>query len=297
MTSHPEFKFSTIVYMSKYAKLHQGKPVELSLFKKVAEKNKPTRKVIEVAPERTISVDLVDMHTQPDNGNNYIFNAIDIFSRKAWSYPLKKKDIPSIKGAFEKLFEEVKPAKIWGDEEASWKSNEMKAFFAKHNVVFYHTYGKHKASVVERFNRTMKEQMFKSHGEGKKMQNWTPFIKKFVPFYNRTEHKGIQNMTPNFVHGNKEAQDETRIKVFEPYFTTKKKTKNAFNLGDRVHVKRRKTIFEKGYTKTFTDEIFTISHLNTGMPQTYKLIDSKNMQIKGSFYERELLKAKIQEEE
>ena len=181
---------------------------------------------------------------------------------------------------------ELTPQKIWADREAAWTSKEMKGFFEREGVELYHTDGKHGAAIVERFNRTMKEQMHKSHGDGKKMIGWTPFVSRFITLYNKTEHKGIDNMKPHEVHNYKEKQDDVRIQNFS-MIQTKKKTKANFSIGDEVHIRRQKSFFEKGYTKTFTDEVFTIDQIKSSNPVTYGIRDKSNKIISGVFYDRD----------
>ena len=68
------------------------------------------------------SCDLVDMtkYSRMNKGYKYIFTNIDIFSKYAWSFPLKTKTIKEIKPCFEKIFKERKPNFIWSDQEASF---------------------------------------------------------------------------------------------------------------------------------------------------------------------------------
>jgi len=51
-------------------------------------------------------------------------------------------------------------------------------------------------------------------------------------------------------------------------------------------------VFDKGYTPNWTEEVFTIDKIQCTNPITYKLKGLNNEEIKGSFYEPELLKAK-----
>ena len=46
--------------------------------------------------------------------------------------------------------------------------------------------------------------------------------------------------------------------------------------------------FEKGYTANWTEEVFTIEKVQATIPYTYKLKDTKNETIQGTFYEPEL---------
>ena len=50
-------------------------------------------------------------------------------------------------------------------------------------------------------------------------------------------------------------------------------------------------MFDKGYTPNWTEEMFTVDKIEYTNPVIYKLKDLNNEEIKGSFYEPELLKA------
>ena len=79
-------------------------------------------------------------YSRMNKGYKYIFTNIDIFSKYAWSFPLKIKTIKDIKPCFQKIFKERKPSYIWGDEESAFFSKEMLKFFEAHNVKIYITY-------------------------------------------------------------------------------------------------------------------------------------------------------------
>ena len=66
--------------------------------------------------------------------------------------------------------------------------------------------------------------------------------------------------------------------------------KHKFKVGDNVRITKKKSIFEKGYTPRWTEEIFTVSELRYTDPPTYKITDMNGEEIKGSFYEQELQK-------
>ena len=50
-------------------------------------------------------------------------------------------------------------------------------------------------------------------------------------------------------------------------------------------------MFDKGYTPKWTEEVFIIDKIQNTKPITYKLKDQNDEDIKGSFYEPEILKA------
>ena len=71
------------------------------------------------------------------------------------------------------------------------------------------------------------------------------------------------------------------------------KQKPKFKIGDKVRIsKYKRNVFDKGYTPNWTEELFTIDKIQYTNPITYEIKDLNNEEIKGSFYEPELLKAK-----
>jgi len=66
-----------------------------------------------------------------------------------------------------------------------------------------------------------------------------------------------------------------------------------FKVGDKVRIsKYKRKVFDKGYTPNWTEEVFTIDKIQYTNPITYRLEDLNAEEIKGSFYDPELLKAK-----
>ena len=106
------------------------------------ELNKPVinkferKKVIVNHIDEIHSCDLVDMqkYSKVNRGYKYIFTNIDIFSKYAWSFPLKIKTVKEIKSCFQKIFKERKPKYIWSDQESAFFSKEMLNFFKDNNV-------------------------------------------------------------------------------------------------------------------------------------------------------------------
>ena len=92
------------------------------------ELNKPVinkferKKVIVNHIDEIHSCDLVDMvkYSKVNKGYKYIFTNIDIFSKYAWSFPLKTKPIKDIKPCFEKIFKQRNPKYIWSDQESAF---------------------------------------------------------------------------------------------------------------------------------------------------------------------------------
>ena len=88
---------------------------------------------------------------------------IDIFSKYGWIKPLKDKKTESVSKAFNEIFKKIKrkPTMLWTDKGSEFISKHFKEFLKKEKITLYHTENEEKSSVVERWNRTMKNRMWK----------------------------------------------------------------------------------------------------------------------------------------
>ena len=57
-----------------------------------------------------------------------------------------------------------------------------------------------------------------------------------------------------------------------------------FKVGKEVRISKYKTIFAKGYTPNWSEEVFVISKIKNAVPWTYVLKDLNGEEIIGSFY-------------
>ena len=105
------------------------------------------------------SADLQDLSSlsKYNKGYKFLLNVIDLFSRYAYSVPLKTKSANEVTEAFEKLFDVKHPNKLWTDRGKEFVNNRIKQVLEKRNIELYHVYNEGKACVVERFNRTLGE--------------------------------------------------------------------------------------------------------------------------------------------
>ena len=163
----------------------------------------------------------------------------------------------------------------------------MKELLDKHNIILYSTENEEKSSVVERWNRTMKNKMWKMFTAN----NNTVYYDKLdnlVKSYNSTKHSSIK-MTPMEASKKK---DEGTV-YFNLYSDMEPLSNSKFKVGDKVRIsKYKRPVFDKGYTPNWTEELFKVNKIQYINPVTYELKDLNNVEINGSFYESELLKAK-----
>ena len=74
------------------------------------------------------------------------------------------------------------------------------------------------------------------------------------------------------------------------------KPKNPkFSIGHKVRIsKYNRRVFDKGYTPNWTEEVFVVDKIMLTKPVTYHIVDLLGEKVEGSFYEKELQKAKQQ---
>ena len=114
-------------------------------------------------------------------------------------------------------------------------------------------------------------------------------LPELVKDYNQSKHSGIK-MTP--VEASKKKNEGTVY--FNLYGNIAPlSSKPKYKIGDIVRIsKYKRKTFDKGYTPNWTEKIFTVDKIQYTNPVTYKIKDLNNEEIKRSFYEPELLKAK-----
>ena len=184
--------------------------------------------------------------------------------------------------AFRSIFREGRiPKRIQSDEGTEFENRHVRELFQRHNIELFSVKSAYKAALVERFNRTLKHRLWR-HFTADLTQNWTKVLQDTVHAYNHSVHRSI-GLKPVDVVG--ENVDKVR-KTFQRKRTV---NKNDVHVGDKVRISKVKSIFAKGYLPNWTEEVFTVSSVNTKhSPTTYKLKDYNDEVIDGSFYREEI---------
>ena len=87
---------------------------------------------------------------------------IDCFLKHAWAESLQQKTADEIIKALERILDSGRKRKRFqSDRGSEFTNKKVQAFLRKHNILFFTTDSEQKASIVERFNRTLKTRMFK----------------------------------------------------------------------------------------------------------------------------------------
>ena len=235
------------------------------------------------------AADLVDMQSlsRVNNGYKYILMVIDVLSKYAWSIPLKSKTGVEVTNAFKRIFARNKPRMLWVDHGKEFYNKSMEQLLKKNSIKKYSTNNEEKASVVERFNRTIKTWMWK-YFSSNNTKKYVDILDKLITRYNNTKHRAI-GCTPLVAR-----QPSSYQCIFNSLYghEDKRKTQTVrFHHGDKVRISKRKKTFEKGFTPNWTEELFRINEVQKTKPTTYTIQDMQGDPIKGSFYDAELQKA------
>ena len=255
---------------------------------KAKRKNYPRRRIIVNHIDEIFAADLVEMQkfSKLNKGYRYLLTCIDIFSKFAWVIPLKDKKGITIKNALQKIFKQRKPKFLWTDRGTEFYNKQVLDLLNENNIKLYSTNNSEiKSAVIERFNRTFKNMMYKKFTEN----NNTIFyniLDELVNNYNNKYHSTIR-MSP--IEGSKKI-NEKKIKNIYNFEKTKKPGK--FRIGDRVRLSLEKNIFEKSYETNWTEEIFVIYDIKYSNVPYYYLKDLNGEKLQGTFYEQELQKTK-----
>ena len=254
----------------------------------------PRNKIIVQGIDDTWQADLIDVANIASHNQNFkfILTVIDVFSKYAWVVPLKNKTNETLINAFNSIFESSKriPKRLHTDEGKEFIGTACQKFLEKNGIQFYTLNSEMKASIVERFNRTLKEKMWRYFTR----TNQYVFYKvldDLVNSYNHSYHRSIK-MRP--IDVNKSNRDTVFFNLYgidqESVLKNEREINIRFKKGDQVRISKSKQLFEKGYTPNWTREIFTIDKVIIKDIPVYKIVDYSGEEIKGVFYDHELQK-------
>ena len=245
----------------------------------------PRRRTYSKGIDDLFQIDLADMSNLSayNDGYRYLLNCIDVFTKRAWSVPLKTKTGREVSDAFERhVLSERRCNMIQSDKGTEFLNSNFQSMLRRHGIKFYTSENEDiKAAVVERFNRTLKGKMYR-YFTAKHTRRYIDVLPEFLHSYNRTYHRSI-GMAP--VEVTPENEDSVRARL---YPVIPKTLRWKFNVGDKVRISMRRLPFQKGYVGNWSEETFLVRAQMPTVPVTYRLTDLSGEDIKGTFYSDEL---------
>lgn len=227
--------------------------------------------------------------SKENNGYTFLLTVICVFSKYAWAIPLENKKSLTVINAFEKIFNERKPQRLHTDQGGEFLNKDCEVFLKKNNIKLYYINSEMKAAIVERFNRTLKQKMWR-YFTFADTYKYIDVLDDLVYSYNNTYHRSIKTK-PSLVNTKNSNKIWMNLygynKASDPPPT---KIKLKFKVGDKVRISKTKTTFEKGYTRNWTIEIFEVLQCILKDPPSYIIKDQNEEIVEGIFYEKELQK-------
>jgi len=247
---------------------------------KPARKNYMRRRVNVYGKNDLWQADLVEMipYSKKNKGYRYFLTVIDCFTKLAFGIPLKSKSAKEVTNAMSKILLKRSPKLLQVDNGKEFYNATFDALMKKHNIHKYSTYSTTKSCIIERFNRTIKEKMYREF-TARGSHEWVSILQSLINEYNNSKHRTI-SATPIQADTNPSSVKLKQRQIING--------KIKFKIGDNVRISTYKGVFTKGYLPSWSTEIFKITKINKTYPTTYQLQDYTGNPIVGCFYTEEI---------
>ena len=242
--------------------------------------HRPSRKrfrrnqIIVAGKDDTFQADLIDVSNikSYNDDNKFILTCIDVFSKYAWAIPIQRKSALDVLEAFKLIFKDGRiPNRIQTDEGNEFLNKILKRYFDALKIKIYFLNSEMKAAIVERFNRTLKEKMWR-YFTHKQSFRYIDVLKSLLVSYNNSYHRTIKT-TPLSVNEQNEDSIWQTVYGHPKQTADESAVKFKFKVGDLVRISKAKGVFAKGYTANWTREIFKINACLPRKPPVYRLMD------------------------
>lgn len=280
---------------SQTAQLHKVPPVE-----------KVHKSIISNYPLERFQADLIDLDNIKGFNYNYryVLTIIDHFSKYAFAFPLTRKTAKNVYNRLNEFFEKYKPH-IWQtDNGKEFLNKKMEELLNKHSIkhITSSPYSPRSNGAIERFNRTLKQMIFKMITE-KENKHFITKLNEIIDKYNNSYHSTIKNIPAKvFNTENKKLIEETKENIQEMAnrMIDKPKSNEKLKRGDFVRISNltksniKADIFKKKYVQNYSKDIYKIIGVSK-KHSNYKLMNIKtNERLTKRYYYDQLLKIDYQ---
>ena len=186
---------------------------------------------------------------------SYLLVCVDVLSKFAWVEPMINKEAETCTQAFKKILERSNPRKpksVYMDKGREFMGSFSK-YCKKQNIEQYFTNSIHKASIAERFNRTIKEKLYRYFTYSNEKSCNIKILQDVLSNYNNSYHRSIKTAPANVT-----AKNENDI-FNKMYAFDETKIDKNLKIGDYVRIPVPKQLFDKGYTQKWSKDIFIIN--------------------------------------
>ena len=242
-------------------------------------------------------LDLIDVNnlSQKNNGIKFLLTVICSFTKKAWINTLKSKKSGEVLNAFQKILKKSRkiPHSILTDSGGEFSL--VIKWCLKNNIKTYLPYSSFHGAIVERFNQTIKNRIYKWMDQYK-TEKYSPHLQDILIGYNNSYHSSI-GVSPNVAWNNKSTHRQIREKL-QTYYNKFTRKQAKLKIGDIVRIRLlSKSSFTKGYDIQNNQELFKINNISSNLPiPMYEIKSLENPEegvLRGKFYGNELIKVEI----
>ena len=241
--------------------------------------------------KENFQADIVDVQgiAKYNDGFTFILTIIDVFTKKAWAIPLKSKSAATVVKAIAEVLENESPQKLQTDNGKEFVNSLFKRLMTEKGINHFTTKNKEiKCSIVERFNRTLRDKLSK-YATKIGSRRYIDVLQNIIDSYNNTVHSTTK-FAPNGITEENEKQIFNNIYgVTSKRELLRKTRKPKFKIGDSVRIKYELKILDRGYYPNWTDQIFTIyKSINKPNKTVYKIKNFEGEKLDKCFYQDEL---------
>lgn len=219
-------------------------------------KTKNIKSTVLDEPNKQIGVDLIDFSMIEYNNYKYIFTCIDLFTKKAYAYPLKTKDEAYI-GLLD-LLNDV------NDRIASIRSDNGTEFKGKFteilneqgiNQVFSLPSKPQSNGNIERFNCTLKK-LIRMYLKVNNTYNWVDILPELINNYNNSLNS-TTNKIPNEI--TTKDYEEVKNNISDKVLKERNQDVIKFNVGDKVRIKLKEP---NDFGEIWSKDVYIIDKVN-----------------------------------
>ena len=186
--------------------------------------------------------------------------AIDTFTKYAWVKPLKDKKGKTDLKAFIEIANEPnqKPHSLWVSQGKEFHNKLMQEWLGNNYILMYSTLNEGKSVIVERFIKTLKAKIYKKTAANDS-KSYLPYLNKIVDQYNNT-----------YDHSTNEKPINADCSALTGKIKINPKGPK-FKVNDSTRITKYKNILSKGFTESWSREIFIIISVLKLNPCTCKI--------------------------
>ena len=221
-------------------------------------------------PLQELQIDIADFtrSVEENNGYRYCFVAVDIFSKVCHAVPIKdKRPEESVRAMKEILNVIGVPNTLYHDNEGSWNSKDFRRLINSHKIKQIITSSP--PPFAERMVQTLKH-MIHTRLEGLELdkEKWVDMLEPVLKKYNNQTHS-TTGMTP---HDAKKKDNHIEVWLNITSKANFNRKYPPLAVGQKVRTYIKPHTFKKGYTPSWSKEIYTIQLIKDGayLPNDYQ---------------------------